>query len=139
VLVCGLLSWQNQSSVRRTVVPLLALMTVVWVVAAVSALIRVFSAYYYQVLNHHCPWCLFLPQHGFIGFFLFGALGLAIFEAAIAWITDRVARTSPDLAPPALKRCRAAGLRIVIASLVFGGLAGIPPILWRLRFGVWMG
>jgi hypothetical protein len=139
VLACGLACWLNQSPVRRTVVPLLAVMTVGWAVVAVSTLIRVFSVYHYQVLNHHCPWCLFLPQHGFIGFFLFGALGLAVLEAAIAWVTDRVGQTYPDLASPALKRCRAAGLRIVVASLVFGGLAGIPPILWRLRFGVWMG
>lgn len=136
---CGLCSWRNRCLPRQIVVALLPLLTGVWAVLAVPALIRVFSVYHYQVLNHRCPWCLFLPEHGFIGFLLFGAIALAVLEASIAWVSDRVAQRYPDLAPSAMRRHRTACLRVVTATLTFAASAAIPPLLWRLRFGVWMG
>jgi hypothetical protein len=49
-----------------------------------------------------------------------------------------VAKRFPQLFSVALRRSRLAGLNVSVATIVFLGLAGLPPILWRLRFGVWM-
>ncbi len=60
--------------------------SLLWAGAAAMALVRVLAAYTYQVLHHYCPWCLFLPEHRFVGFPLFGALLLAALEGSGVWM-----------------------------------------------------
>ncbi|MBW2527336.1 MAG: hypothetical protein JRI23_24350, partial [Deltaproteobacteria bacterium] len=38
----------------------------------------------------------------------------------------------------ARKRYRRAGRRVALGVLAFWLVAGIPPLLWRLRFGTWL-
>jgi hypothetical protein len=110
----------------------------VWVPAAMLALAECFAAYYYQVLQHRCLWCLFLPEHHLAGYPLFAALLTAALEGPVAWAAARVGRSHPQLAAAAQRRCRSAAVRVLLAGGVFCGLAALPAVFWRLRFGVWM-
>jgi hypothetical protein len=110
-----------------------------WVPVAAIALVRVLAAYHYGVLHHHCPWCLFLPVHGGVGYPLFGALMVAAFEGAAAWGAAAIAARYPVVEPAGAARVRRSGRRVVAAVLLFFLLSAGPALLWRLRFGVWMG
>ncbi|RJQ58198.1 MAG: hypothetical protein C4530_11075 [Desulfobacteraceae bacterium] len=116
-----------------------AISSMVWVPFAAASLVRVFSAYYYQVLHHHCPWCLFLPEHHFAGFALFGLLTVVALEGPCGYLLLSMIKAAPDLHAAAFRRARKSGLRILFSTTIFLLLVGLPPIIWRLRFGVWMG
>lgn len=109
-----------------------------WSVAATVAVKQVWSAYYYQVLSHPCPWCLFLPDHGGAGFFIFGCMAVALAESIALGLADRTRRRFPLLAEPALRRIRVAAWRIALALLGFTLLTTGPAIAWRLHTGVWL-
>ena len=113
--------------------------TTAFLPAAAIALVRVLSAYHYGVLHHHCPWCLFLPDHRLVGYPLFGALALVAVEGIAAAAAVKVGRRVPDLAPAATVRLRKSGRRILAGWTVFALLALLPPVVWRIRYGVWMG
>lgn len=116
----------------------LLVLALIWVPLAYTALVRVLVAYHYQVLFHHCPWCLFLSEHRLVGYPLFAALTLTWLEGCASFVTIKIAAVFPQLADPARRRLQAAGLRIAIGSVLFMGLAGLPALIWRIRFGVWM-
>jgi hypothetical protein len=109
-----------------------------FVPAAALALVRVLAAYRYEVLSHPCPWCLFLPEHGYAGYPLFGALALVAIEAVALATAQRIARSSPALAAAARLRVRQAALRITFATAAFALVATWPALVWRVRFGAWM-
>ncbi len=111
----------------------------IWVLLASITLVRVLSAYHYQVLHHHCPWCLFLAEHWLVGYFLFGSLAVLLFETAMAFAAALTGFKFPELQYTALARIRKAGIRMVLAVSLFLMIAGLPAVLWRLKYGVWMG
>jgi hypothetical protein len=117
----------------------LALAALAWIPVGAVALVRVLSAYHYGVLNHHCPWCLFLPEHYGAGYPLFGALAVAALEGPAAWAAAAIAGRYPSMTEAGAVRVRRSGRRIVFAVLLFFLLSVGPALLWRLRFGVWMG
>lgn len=117
----------------------LAATTACWVAVAWMSLVSVLSAYHYGVLEHACPWCLFLPEHHLVGFALFGFLAMAALEGPAAWLSSRVASRFPVLETAATRRVRRAGWRVLVAVFLFLLLAGLPAVVWRVRFGVWMG
>lgn len=126
---------------RRSGAPaayLMSSMALAFVPVAALALVRVLAAYRYEVLSHACPWCLFLPEHGFAGYPLFGALALVAIEAVALATAQGVARFSPALAVAARRRVRQAALRITLATLAFAIYATWPALAWRIRFGAWM-
>jgi hypothetical protein len=116
----------------------LAVMTVIWVPIAAITLVRVYAAYFYQVLYHHCPWCLFLPEHKFVGVPLFGALTIITLEGPISYLVAKTAANFPDLLPRARRRSRLAGLRLLLAAVAYTGMVALPAIYWRLLYGVWL-
>ena len=116
-----------------------ALLCLPWVAVAGVALVRVLAAYHYEVLDHHCPWCLFLPEHGGAGFLLYGSLLVVALEGPVAWLTACLAHRYPDTADAAGERAVSACRRVLTATAVFALGAGLPALLWRLRHGVWMG
>ena len=116
----------------------MGLLTVVAVPMAAVGLVRVFSAYHYGVLHHHCPWCLFLAEHWLVGYPLFGALLVVLFDGVGVFLAARVAVREPILHAAGLARVRQGALRLLLAVLVFAVLAGGPALVWRLRYGVWM-
>jgi hypothetical protein len=115
----------------------LAVLTLFWVLSSGGALVNVFSAYIFGVLAHDCPWCLFLPEHGTVGFIQFGALAMAAREGISAPAASFVA-AYPTLAGPAADRIKKASGRILFAMAVFLLFSLGPALLWRLRFGVWI-
>lgn len=118
---------------------LLAMGALPWVPMAAVALVRALAAYHYGVLHHHCPWCLFLPDHYGVGYPLFGALAVAALEGPAAWTSAAIAGRYPSVAGVGEARVQQSGRRIVLAVLLFFLLSAGPALLWRLRFGVWMG
>jgi hypothetical protein len=118
---------------------MMALIVVLWALSAGTALVRVFSAYYYGVLHHHCPWCLFLPEHGLAGFAFLSAMAVAVFEGLLAAVLPAVLEGNPSLAPRLTSRMASSGRRIIVAVIVFLILAVLPAVMWRIRFGVWIG
>ena len=130
--------WLAADSIRRKAAVVQALLAPLWVTAASVTMVRVLAAYYYQVLNHHCPWCLFLPEHGLVGFPIFGALVAVLFEGPVAAIGARIADYFPALSAAVDRRVRSAGIRVVVFAGVFLILALLPALLWRVRHGIWM-
>lgn len=116
---------------------LLALLGLAWVPIAAVALVKVFSAYHYGVVHHHCPWCLFLGKHRLVGYPLFGALLLVLFESVGTLLAARVGNAVPALGGQARGRVRTGALRIILAAGLFALLTGLPAVLWRLRHGAW--
>ena len=117
---------------------LMALAAVVWLPVAVVTLVNSLSAYHYGVLQHQCPWCLFLFQHGSVGFPLFAALMVVTFEGPLSFLLPATVRATPAVFPAALDRSRTAASRVIWSLLVFTLLSVLPAIIWRLRFGVWI-
>ena len=111
---------------------------ILWSVGATVSIKQVWSAYYYQVLSHPCPWCLFLPDYYGAGFFIFACMAIVVMESVSIWIADRTRRRLPELKDPAGRRIRQAAWRTTFALVVFTILTVGPAIVWRLRTGVWL-
>jgi len=116
----------------------IAVMAIVWSVCAGVDVKHVWSAYYYEVLSHPCPWCLFLPDYYGAGFLIFACLAVVMLEGVAFWVADHTARTHAVLAEPAGRRRRKAAWRVTISILVFTLLTIGPALAWRMRTGVWM-
>ncbi|BBO91437.1 hypothetical protein [Desulfosarcina ovata] len=114
-----------------------ALLAIAWTGTSTVAVKHTWSAYYYQVLSHPCPWCLFLPDYNGAGFLIFGCLAIILLESIALWTAGRI-RSHAPLVDPADQRMRQAVWRIVVALVGFTLLTAGPAILWRLRTGVWM-
>jgi hypothetical protein len=110
----------------------------IWAVAALAVTSRVLAAYYYQVLYHHCLWCLFLPEHHRIGWLVFGTWGVVLMEATAAAAAGSAGRRFPAVAAWAAQRQRRAMIRLAAGVTAFGLTTGLPALVWRIRFGVWM-
>jgi hypothetical protein len=115
-----------------------AVFAIFWAIGATIAVKQVWSAYYYQVLSHPCPWCLFLPDYYGAGFFIFGCLAVVVLESTALWLADGTRRRHPVLAVPASRRMRQAAWRITIALIGYTVLTVGPAIVWRLRNGIWL-
>ena len=109
-----------------------------WSIVATVSVKQVWSAYYYQVLSHPCPWCLFLPDYHGVGFFIFGCMAVAVLESVALWLAARTRSRHPALADPAGRRIRRSAWRIAVAVTGFTLLTVGPAIAWRLRTGVWI-
>jgi hypothetical protein len=138
LVLSGLQAWRAEPSGRVKAAGWMALLALLWVPAAAVVLIKVFSAYYYQVLHHHCPWCLFLSDHKFVGIPLFFTLAVVVLEGPTSFITAKIAATYPQFVQTATRRSQIAGLRILLATIAFIGMVALPAIFWRLQFGVWI-
>lgn len=114
------------------------LLGLAWPPVAQEVLVGRLAAYHYEVLAHHCPWCLFLPEHGGVGYPLFGALAWVMVEATAAATAGLAARSQPQVAGLARARVRSAGQRMLGATVLFLGVALGPAVLWWWRYGVWL-
>jgi hypothetical protein len=123
----------------RTMTVWVAILAVSWPPVAVVALVNVLAAYHYEVLQHHCPWCLFLPEHRYIGFLLFGLLAVVLFEGIMAFVAAGIADRFPGTGKAAEARVLTACRRLLLSLTVFIAAAGLPALLWRMRYGVWLG
>jgi hypothetical protein len=139
LLVCGAAGYLAGPSKVGVFCGLAAIISVIWAPTSVSALTRVFAPYHYEVLHHHCPWCLFLPEQNFAGFPLFLFLGGAFIEGPAAYALYRASGKDPGVQKAGLRKARRALLWMTVLAGCFAIMAVWPALLWRLRFGVWMG
>lgn len=126
----------GERSARRT--SLLALAALAFAPIATLALVRVWSAYHYGVLQHHCPWCLLLATHHLVGYPLFFAIVLVLFEGPAAWLAQRLGARHAELAAAAAARTRRATWGTLVGLALYVALAFGPALLWRWRYGVWL-
>ncbi len=138
LLVLGLRMWLTSSPRSVHEAALLVVIALCWVVVSWVTLLNVLSAYHYQVLNHHCPWCLFLSEHRLVGYPLFGALALTAFEGTMVFAATRIGNKYPRLQSASLSRIKKAGIRLVSTVMLFLIISGVPAVLWRLKYGVWI-
>jgi hypothetical protein len=117
---------------------LIIALAVTWAAGSTIAVKQVWSAYYYQVLSHPCPWCLFLPDYHGAGYLIFGCLAVAVMESTALSIAHRTRDRHPVLAGAAERRCRQAAWRILASVVAFMLLTVGPAIAWRLRTGFWI-
>ena len=139
MLLCSVWSLKTKQLNREKAAGALAALSVIWVPVAGITLVRVYAAYFYQVLHHHCPWCLFLPEHKFVGIPLLAALIIIILEGPITYLTFKIGARYPEVLARARHRSRLSGLRLLVAVAAYSGMVGLPAIYWRLHYGVWMG
>jgi hypothetical protein len=116
-----------------------SVVTTVWAYVATQALLQVLVAYHYGVMAHRCPWCLFLPQHHLLGYPLLVAMLVALLQSLRMPLLASWGRKSAKLEIESRRQLRIAGVSVAIAVLIFVCVASAPALLWRLRFGVWMG
>jgi len=116
----------------------LAGISLLWLLVAMPTLVNILSAYHYGVLHHHCPWCLFLPEHAMVGYPLYGAVCVIAMEGFTMGCLPLITPKNPSVHRQVQDRCRRAARRIAAAEILFLIVALVPPILWRLRYGVWM-
>jgi len=116
----------------------LGLLCMLWIPVAALTLVNHLSAYHYEVLHHHCPWCLFLPEHRLVGYPLYGAMGLIGMEGLTILILPRMVNENPHAYGHALDRCLRAARRLTVGTVIFLIFTLAPAIAWRLRFGVWL-
>jgi hypothetical protein len=109
-----------------------------WSVLSTVCVKHVWSAYYYEVLSHPCPWCLFLPDYHGIGFLIFACLAAVALEGVAFWVADHIVQRYTALAAPAKRRRQKAAWRIMAGVVAFSLLTLGPALTWRLRTGVWM-
>jgi len=138
LIILGLRMWVVSSLRSSHEAALLALIAFVWLIMAWITLLEVLSAYHYQVLNHHCPWCLFLSEHRLVGYPLFASPALTACEGTMAFAATRIGKKYPRLQFAALARIKKAGFRLVSAVMLFLIISGLPAVLWRLKYGVWI-
>lgn len=136
-ILVGTASWSLHSRCRGKDVTM-AMGTILWVVLAAIAVKQVWSSYYYQVLSHPCPWCLFLPDYFCVGFFIFGCLALAMLEGVALWAGHRVHDRNPELSAAAHRRCQNAAWRILAAIAGYTMATVLPAVHWRISTGVWL-
>lgn len=116
----------------------LAVVSWLWLPVAALILVNVLSAYHYEVLHHHCPWCLFLPEHRLVGYPLYGAMTFIGMEGFTIFMLPWLVKHDTGIYRTALDRCRHAAKKITMAQILFLVIAVLPAIVWRLRYGVWM-
>ncbi len=139
VLMILTIGFATQAKLRnRVIAGLIGLLTPITVVVAAVCLVRVLSAYHYGVLHHHCPWCLFLSEHSWVGYPLFGSLIVVLLQSCQMTIATFLAHTEHLLHPVALRTAQAKARNMVAAWVVFVLFGVLPPLIWRLEHGVWM-
>lgn len=137
MLIAAWTAWKAPT--RRGVNLLLAALAIVWLPIAAITLVRVFAAYHYGVLHHHCPWCLFLPEHHLIGFPLWTCWMLVAMETLSALVLSALsARQPPPVGRNASHQAARAARNTLLATLLFVLLGAGPALWWRLHFGMWL-
>jgi len=139
LLMLGLSVFMNPVTIKNQRLRFaLGLLCMLWTPVAALTLVNNLSAYHYEVLHHHCPWCLFLPEHSLVGYPLYGAMGLIGLEGLTILILPRMVRENPQAYGHALDRCIRAARCLMIGGAFFLIFALGPAVIWRLRFGVWL-
>ncbi len=124
---------------RGWVASSIALGALAWAALAAWVLVDVAAPYLYGVLGHRCPLCFFLLQHHGVGYALFGSLLIATAGAVALAVASNAGARSAAVVPSARVFVRWAAVAVVAGIALFAVMAAGPAVVWRLRFGVWIG
>lgn len=139
LLFGGALLLVFRSAPIKVLIAVLFPVALFWCGVASVSLVHIFSSYHYGVLHHHCPWCLFLPEHNSVGYPLFFAIAVVLLESIAVVVNHRISLLIPALENFVEKRMRQSGWRIVSAMICYFLFAIMPALVWRIRYGVWIG
>jgi hypothetical protein len=134
----GAWQWRRPTVLNKPGAMITAAVTAVWIPLAIVHLKSGVAPYIYQVLAHHCAWCLFLTLHGAVGFIYFGLLAWIAAETAAGLTVRAVVPQHAPLHSAARMRVSTAGRRILAAALLFVALSAAPALLWRIQTGSWI-
>lgn len=109
-----------------------------WLLLAYLMLISVFSSYIYEVMNHHCPWCFFLPEHNGIGFLYFLLLLFITIRGTELPILFFLTRRQPDFSEKLKERLPGNAWTLLVLIVVYNALVSLPALRWYFRSGVWL-
>lgn len=139
LLVFAIALWIiRRQNAGKTSAKWLLVTVIAWTITAERTLLETFSAYFYQVLNHHCPWCFFLPEHDMVGWIFLGLPLLVAFEGAAQFTCTMIGGRTTLLHSAVKNRIRVGAWRISTGVATWLLAAGIPVIGYRIRFGVWL-
>jgi hypothetical protein len=113
-------------------------LAIFWSWATTEAMLNVFCSYYYGVLHHPCPFCLFLIEHYAVGFLIFGGMAAVLLEGLAVPLAALLAHREPQVAPEANRLARRALIFVAVGVCVVTLLTMAPAVVWRIRHGVWM-
>lgn len=130
----GAWQWRRRRDAPGWITVMALSVALVWLWVALAALKTGVAPYIYQVLVHPCPWCLFLTDHGAVGYVYFGLLAWI----AAQCLTLGVIGVTAASADAATRQRRRAGFRLMAGQLVFMAAVLWPVVSWRLRFGNWL-
>jgi hypothetical protein len=134
----GAWQWRRPILLNKPRAMITAAVTAVWIPLAIVHLKSGVAPYIYQVLAHHCAWCLFLTLHGAVGFIYFGLLAWIAAETAAGLTVRAVVPQHAPLHAAACMRMSTAGRRILAGALLFVALSAAPALLWRIQTGSWI-
>ncbi|MBL0716020.1 MAG: hypothetical protein JJV98_20225 [Desulfosarcina sp.] len=129
---------ESDKAAPRRAAAMLAVATL-WLVSGAVTLVRILAPYHYEVLHHYCPWCFFLPEHGWIGFPLLLSWGLVAVEAPAQWALVKAQPRLPEASRESRALMRRSRRRLLFGILGFGLLAAGPALWWRWQYGLWIG
>lgn len=109
-----------------------------WAVVSTEAMRGKLVSYHYEVLAHHCPWCMFLPEHGMLGYPLLLALFVMLSQALNLAASGFFGEKYPLLATEAGRRVQKSAGWVLGALVLYLVLALWPVLRWRLEHGVWI-
>ena len=132
----SLTAWRGSPS--RWAVLLLPGLAIIWLPVAAITLVRVFAAYHYGVLYHHCPWCLFLVDHYLAGFPIWISWMIVLLEGSAILTLGMLTVRSPSIATDARVQIGKAARNCLLAGMLFLLLTIGPAVWWRLHFGMWI-
>lgn len=130
--------WRRSRTASRWVIAVVAAGTCGWLWTSLVALKTGVAPHIYQVLAHPCPWCLFLPEHGAVGYVYFGLLAWIAANSMTVGVVGMTATPVSELAAAVARLCRRAGFRLMTGAVVFAAAVVWPVVWWRLRFGAWL-
>jgi hypothetical protein len=117
---------------------LLLVGSLAWTVVALWLVLDVTTRPVYGVLNHRCPLCLFLPEHGLYGYFVFTPVVWALVEASRAWALSAAWTRTQLVAELARNKLRSSTTRLALALAAFLLLSLAPSLIWFARHGTWI-
>lgn len=136
-VVWGVGMWRQQGGHSRWTL-VMAVVLLAWAEWSVMALKVAVTPYIYQVLYHPCLWCLFLPEHGAVGFVYFGLLLWIVIEALQLGAAAITAGWSMELKGAATALTRRSGLRLAVGVALFMAAVLWPILKWRWTTGAWL-
>ena len=116
----------------------LAIMGIPWSLYAGRWAVGRIMPYCFGVLHHDCVWCLFLPVHHAPGFAFLLLLLASIAELTVILMISGLFAGSRPALEASDGRIRQAALRFLLLSVLYAAICLGYPLLYRLRFGVFI-